>query len=90
MGDVLEMSLEPGPTSLFVPKGNPTKLDYGRFRPSRANGLGDVDDGSQHSEQINDNTFDKEVGNMAAEVFGQYIGQIYAVRKGVGKGKCPK
>ena len=85
MKESLELSEEHGPTGLYVPKGNPTKLDY-RFKPFRANRLGDTDEVSEHSEQgndqVNDNNFDLDIGGMTNEEFDQYLGQIYAVRKG--------
>ena len=42
MKESLELSEELGQTSLYVPKGNPAKLGYGRFKP-RVNRLTDGD-----------------------------------------------
>ena len=42
MKEALELNLEHGPKGLYVPKGNPTKLDLGRFRQPRVNRVGDT------------------------------------------------
>ena len=79
------MNLEHGPKGLYVPKGNPTKLDLGRFRQPRVNRMGDTNNGNEESGQNDDNNFELDFGSMTAEEFDQYIDQIYAVRKGGGR-----
>ena len=93
MKEAQELNLEQTPKGLYVPKGNPTRLDYGRFRPSRVNRLGDADNGSEYSDLVchpceegSDNNFDIDIGRVTTEEFGQFIGQRHAVRKGGCKG----
>ena len=91
MKESLELSEELGQTFLYVPKGNPAKLDYGRFK-TRVNRLSDGDNISDQLEegQECDNNVDPDISSMTDGEFDQYVGQIYAVRKGAGKGRNPK
>ena len=89
MKESLELTEELRPASLYVPKGNPTRVSYGKFKP-RLNRLRETDNTSEQSEEMNENSFEAELGNMTDGEFDQYIGQICAVRKGAGKGRNPK
>ena len=89
MKESMELTEELGSTSLYVPKGNPTRLDYGRFK-SRVSRLHEADSTSEELEEVNENNFEVEVENMTDGEFNQYIDQVYAVRTGAGKGRSQK
>ena len=96
MRESMEISEEIGSTSLFVPRGNTTKLEYQKFKPM-VNTITDADNGEGQEEgevplclpcgeQGYHNDFSLEIANMSDEQFGQFCGQVFAVRKGAGKG----
>ena len=90
MRESLEISDEMGSATLYVQKGNPSKLDYGRFRP-RLNRLYDTENvGDQQEEEEDHDNLEMGVEDMSDEQFNQYIDRINALRKGGGKGEKSK